>query len=148
MAKFPGVIHVVASEHFVADSQVDQQRYCAHTGQTADNPHQYFVDSVFVHPFDDARNNVREDASADKGQAQVETYVLPWDLSLAVGLGQGYCRWEDHLEAHDGWGHDGFNSKVDQGEDDGGAVTLGEETGVEPSEEGSEADDAIVLPGV
>ena len=148
MTKFPGVIHVVASEHFVADSQIDQQRYRTHAGQTADNSHQYFINSVFVHPFDDARNDVREDTSADKGQAQVETYIFPWDLSLTVGLGQGYCCWEDHLETHNSWCNDGFDSQIDQGEDDGGAVALGEEACVEPSEEGSEANDAIVLPGV
>ena len=91
---------------------------------------------------------MRENTSADEGQAQVETDVLAWDLPLAVGLGQGHCCREDHLETHNGWGHNGFDSQIDQGEDDGGAVSLREEPSVEPSEEGSEADDAIVLPGV
>ena len=76
MTKLSGVIHVVTSEHFVAYSHVDQQRYCAHAGQAAYYSHQYLVDFVFVHPFYDTRSDVRENTSADEGQAQVETDVL------------------------------------------------------------------------
>ena len=69
-------------------------------------------------------------------------------MSFAVGEDQRYGSWKNYLKANDSWNHNRFYLKENQAENNGGAVTVGEEPRVEPSEEGSNADNSKILPCV